>query len=73
MGAPGGRMHVGVDAGVAATPNRQLVFFAEFLATIGVFERWLSACPLDDRNGNAPDKRDVWGTLILHPAVTRLP
>lgn len=73
VGAPGGRMHVGVDAGAAATPNRQPVFFAEFLATIGVFERWLSVYPLDDRNGNAPDKRDVLGTLNLHPAVTRLP
>ena len=28
----------------------QLVFFAEFLAATGVFERWVSACPLSDRS-----------------------
>ena len=61
----GGRMHVGWDAGAAATPHGQLVFFAEFLAATGVFERWVSACPLAYRSGNAPDKRDVLGTLML--------
>ena len=28
-----------------ATPHGQLVFFAEFLATAGVFERWVEGCP----------------------------
>jgi hypothetical protein len=61
----GGRMHVRWDEGAAATPHGQLVFFAEFLATTGVFERWVSQCPLEYRSGNAPDKRDVLGTLML--------
>jgi Transposase DDE domain group 1 len=61
----GGRMHVRWDEGAAATPHGQLVFFAEFLAATGVFERWVSACPLEYRSGNAPDKRDVLGTLML--------
>ena len=61
----GGRMHVRWDSGAAATPHGQLVFFAEFLGATGVFERWVSACPLDYRSGNAPDKRDVLGTLML--------
>jgi hypothetical protein len=61
----GGRMHVRCDQGAAATPHGQLVFFAEFLACTGVFERWVSACPLSYRSGNAPDKRDVPGTLLL--------
>ena len=61
----GGRVHVGWDAGAAATPHGQLVFFAEFLAATGVFERWVSSCPLAYRSGNAPDKRDVLGTLML--------
>lgn len=61
----GGRMHVRWDEGAAATPHGQLVFFAEFLATTGVFERWVSQCPLAYRSGNAPDKRDVLGTLML--------
>ena len=53
------------DCGAAATPHGQLVFFAEFLACTGVFERWVSTCPLAYRSGNAPDKRDVLGTLML--------
>ena len=61
----GGRMHVRWDQGAAATPHGQLVFFAEFLAATGVFERWVSSCPLEYRSGNAPDKRDVLGTLML--------
>ena len=61
----GGRMHVRWDEGAAATPHGQLVFFAEFLAATGVFERWVSSCPLQYRSGNAPDKRDVLGTLML--------
>jgi Transposase DDE domain group 1 len=61
----GGRMHIRWDEGAGATPHGQLVFFAEFLATTGVFERWVSSCPLQYRSGNAPDKRDVLGTLML--------
>jgi len=66
----GGRIHVGWDAGAAATPHGQLVFFAEFLAATGVFERWVSACPLAYRSGNAPDKREVLGTLMLDVQVS---
>ena len=58
-------MHVRWDEHAAATPNGQLVFFAEFLATTGVFDRRVSSCPLSYRSGNAPDKRDVLGTLML--------
>jgi hypothetical protein len=61
----GGRMHVRWDTGAAAAPHGQLVFFAEFLAATGVFERWVSACPLEYRSGNAMDKRDVLGMLML--------
>jgi hypothetical protein len=61
----GGRMHVRWDEAAPATPNGQLVFFAEFLATTGVFERWVQECPLEYRSGNAPSKRDVLGTLLL--------
>lgn len=61
----GGRMHVRWDEAAPATPNGQLVFFAEFLAATGVFERWVQECPLEYRSGNAPNKRDVLGTLLL--------
>jgi len=61
----GGRMHVRWDEGAQATPNGQLVFFAEFLATAGIFERWVEDCPLAYTSPNAPSKRDVLGTLML--------
>ena len=61
----GGRMQVRWDAGAAATPHGQLVFFARFLATTGVCERWVSACALAYRSGNALDKRDVLDTLMI--------
>jgi hypothetical protein len=61
----GGRMHVRWDETAQATPNGQLVFFAEFLGATGVFDEWVQACPLDYRSGNAPGKRDVLGTLLL--------
>ena len=61
----GGRMHVRWDEGAPATAHGQLVYFAEFLATTDVFDRWVSSCPLEYHSGNAPDKRDVLGTLML--------
>ena len=35
----GGRMHVRRDASAQATQHGQIAFFAEFLATAGVFDR----------------------------------
>jgi len=52
----GGRIHVRWDDRAVATPHGQLVFFAEFLQTTGIFERWVSTCPLADHSGNAPSK-----------------
>jgi hypothetical protein len=61
----GGRMHVRWDESAQATPHGQLVFFAEFLAAAGVFDRWVDACPLSYSSPNASSKRDVLGTLML--------
>ena len=61
----GGRMHVRWDETSQATPHGQLVFFAEFLATAGVFDRWVEGCPLSYSSPNASSKRDVLGTLML--------
>ncbi|MBW6494609.1 MAG: transposase [Burkholderiaceae bacterium] len=41
------------------------MFFAEFLATAGVFDRWVEACPLHYSSPNASRARDVLGTLML--------
>ena len=49
----GGRMHVRWDESAQATPHGQIVFFAEFLATAGVFDRWVDACPLSYSSPNA--------------------
>ena len=42
-----------------------MVFFAEFLATAGVFDRWVDGCPLRYSSPNASSARDVLGTLML--------
>ncbi len=62
---PGGRIHVQWDQGASATPNAQLAFFAEFLATTGVYDSWVNSCPLIYTSPNAPPKRDVLGTWLL--------
>ena len=61
----GGRMHVRWDETAQATPHGQIVFFAEFLATAGVFDRWVQGCPLHYSSPNASLARDVLGTLML--------
>ena len=58
----GGRMRVRWDETAQATPHGQLVFLAEFLATAGVFDRWVEACPLSYSSPNGSAKRDVLGT-----------
>ena len=40
-------------------------FFIEFQKTSGLFENWVADCPLQYRSPNAPQKRDVLGTLLL--------
>jgi Transposase DDE domain len=48
------------------------VFFAEFLATAGVFDRWVDECPLRYSSPNASSARDVLRRLIKQDiALTR--
>lgn len=61
----GGRMHVRWDETAPATPHGQLVYFAEFLATAGIFDEWVKSCPLSYSSPNASNVRDVLGTLML--------
>jgi hypothetical protein len=49
----------------------QSVFFAGFLASTGVFGRWVWRCPPEYRSGNALDKPDVLRTLIRWWHTTR--
>ncbi len=62
---PGGRIQVKWDHSANASPNAQLVFFAEFLAATGLYEQWVDICPLTYASPNAPTKRDVLGTWLL--------
>ena len=45
--------------------RRQMPFFIEYLKTSGVFENWVNDCPLQYTSPNAPQKRDVLGTILL--------
>jgi hypothetical protein len=51
------------DAGVSSLG--QMPFFIEFLKTSGLFENWVKDCPLQYTSPNAPQKRDVLGTILL--------
>jgi hypothetical protein len=43
----------------------QMPFFIEFLKTSGLFENWVNECPLQYTSPNAPQKRNVLGTILL--------
>src|SRR6266513_2953810 len=43
----------------------QMPFLIEFLKTSGLFENWVNDCPLGYTSANAPQKRDVLGTILL--------
>jgi hypothetical protein len=62
---PGGRIYVQWDQTASASPNAQLTFFAELLATTGIYESWVDSCPLRYTSPNVPGKRDVLGTSLL--------
>lgn len=65
LDTPGGRMHVQWDHQANATPSAQLTFFAEFLETTGIYDKWIEDCPLSYSSSNAHSKRDVLGTWLL--------
>jgi hypothetical protein len=60
-----GRVHVEWDNCATVTPLGQLPFFIEFLKQGGLFEGFVADCPLHYTSPNAPDKRDVLGTVLL--------
>jgi hypothetical protein len=61
----GGQVHLHWDETAQATPHGQIVFFAEFLAMAGVFDRWVQGCPLAKSSPNASRPREVLGMLML--------
>jgi hypothetical protein len=61
----GGKIHVEWDPTAAVTPIGQLPFFIQFLKVGGLFEPWVSSCPLHYQSNNAPDKVDILGSFLL--------
>jgi len=60
-----GRIQIEWDQDAAVTPMGQLPFFIEFLKTSGLYDALLADCPLTYTSPNAPNVRDVVGTLVL--------
>jgi hypothetical protein len=60
-----GRVHVEWDDRATVTPLGQLPFFIEYLKQGGLFDGWVADCPLHYTSPNAPNKRDVLGTMLL--------
>jgi len=56
----GGRLHLRSDDTAPATPHGQIVFFAECLATAGVFDRWVQDCPLHYSSPTHRDRATCW-------------
>ncbi len=60
-----GRIHIEWDHNAAVTPMGQLPFFIEFLKASGLYDSFLSDCPLCYTSPNAPNIKDVLGTIVL--------
>ena len=61
----GERFEVEWDAQAKVTPMGSLVFFAQYLQAGGLFDRLCENTPLAYTSPNAPEERDVLGTLLL--------
>ena len=61
----GGRIHVRWSPDEAVTPLGQLPFFIELLKQANLFEPYVEDCPLQFSSPNAPEVRDVLGTLMM--------
>src|SRR2546422_7588785 len=60
-----GKIQVRWEPDAAVSALGQMPFFIEFLKTAGLFDRWVADCPVRYRSPNAPEKRDVLGTILL--------
>jgi hypothetical protein len=60
-----GKIHVKWAPEATVSGLGQMPFFIEFLKISGLFDKWVEDCPLRYSSGNAPEKRDVLGTLVL--------
>ena len=61
----GGKIFVRWDADAAVTAFGPVTYFIEFLKVNGLWQKWVTECPLNYRSGNAPPKQDILGTILL--------
>ena len=60
-----GKVYVRWAPGAAVSGLGLMPYFIEFLKTSGLFDKWVEDCPLHYTSGNAPEKRNILGTLLL--------
>jgi hypothetical protein len=60
-----GKIHVKWAPEATVSSLGLMPFFIEFLKASGLFDKWVEDCPLHYTSGNAPEKRNVLGTLLL--------
>ena len=60
-----GKIHVKFAPEATVSSLGLMPFFIEFLKISGLFDKWVEDCPLHYTSGNAPEKRNVMGTLVL--------
>jgi hypothetical protein len=58
-------VHVEWDPSAALTPLGQLPFFPEYLKVSGLFDAEVEECPVSGSSNNAPNERNVLGTIVL--------
>jgi hypothetical protein len=61
----GGKVHVEWDPQGAVSLLGQLPFVIEFFKVSGLYDNFITTCPLVYSSPNAPGVRDVMGTLLL--------
>ena len=57
-----GPVEVRWDQGSPSTPMGQLAYFIEFINLTGLWDGWLTCCPLNYTSPNASSKEEVLGT-----------
>src|SRR6266496_2747586 len=60
-----GKIHVKCAPEATVSSLGLMPFFIEFLKISGLFDKWVEDSPVHYTSGNAPEKRNVLGTLLL--------
>ncbi len=61
----GGKVIVRWDPDAAVTAFGPMTYFIEFLKANGLWQEWVTECPLAYRSPNAPPKQDILGRILL--------